>query len=74
MTLNADLCHNVIREFLYSEDQDLEITTKFMFSGKKPLVLWKNFIENVNLVECSDSKKDNDDCTCYFAQLNWVCV
>ena len=74
MTLNTDLCHNVIREVLYSEDQNLEITTKFMFSGKKSLVLWKTFIESANLVECSDSKKDNDSPIYYFAQLNWVCV
>ena len=73
MILNSDVYYNVIQEILRSENRDLEITIKFMFSGKQSLVMWKKFIESVDLIEYWNSKDNKDNSPVHHvAQLKWV--
>ena len=47
MKLNPDIYNDVAREVLRAEDNILESTTKFMFTGKESLIILEKLMKEV---------------------------
>ena len=53
MSLNLNIFHDLVWEFIPLKDKDQELLSKFVLSGNEPLSALKNATNKVNIVEIS---------------------
>ncbi|KAE9546923.1 hypothetical protein FO519_009865, partial [Halicephalobus sp. NKZ332] len=71
--LNPDVYYDLAREFIYLADENPELSSRFVLSGKEPLAALKDFITKVEFVKYENWSFEESDVRCspYVVSIDW---